>query len=54
VCLGCAVGTLRTREIDCAIVIGVHLVDHVLKFRLAGVLAEGAHDSAQFLGGDLS
>lgn len=35
-----------TREINGAVVVGVHLVDHVLKLRLAGVLAERAHDGA--------
>jgi len=44
----------RTGEVNCAVVVGVNLVDHVLKLRLAGVLAEGAHDGAQFLGGDLT
>lgn len=43
-----------TGEVDGAVVVSVDLVDHVLKLRLAGVLAEGSHDSAQLLGGDLS
>lgn len=45
---------MYTREVDGAIVVGVHLVDHILQLRLAGVLAERAHDGAQFLGGDLA
>jgi hypothetical protein len=43
-----------TREVDGSVVIGIHLVDHVLELRLAGVLAERAHDGAQLLGGDLT
>ena len=34
------------------VAIGVDLVDHVLKLGLSGVLAEGAHNGAQLLGGD--
>jgi hypothetical protein len=41
-------------EVDGAVIVGVDLVDHVLEFGLAGVLAEGAHDRAQLFGGDLS
>jgi hypothetical protein len=44
----------RTGEINGAVVVGVDLVDHVLELRLAGVLAEGAHDGAELLGGDLA
>ena len=44
----------HTREINGAIVVGVHLIDHVLQLRLAGILAEGAHDSSQFFGGNLT
>lgn len=44
----------RTRKVNGAVVVGVDLVDHVLKLGLGGVLAEGAHDGAQLLGGDLS
>ena len=44
----------HTREVDSAIVVGVHLVDHVLQLRLGRVLAERAHDGAQLLGRDLS
>jgi hypothetical protein len=43
-----------TREVDGSVVVSVHLVDHVLELRLAGVLAERAHDGAQLLGGDLT
>jgi hypothetical protein len=43
-----------TREVDSSVVVSIHLVDHVLELRLAGVLAERAHDSAQLLGGDLT
>ena len=45
---------MHTREVDGAIVVGVHLVDHILQLRLAWVLAEGSHNGAQFLGGDLA
>jgi hypothetical protein len=44
----------RTREVNGAIVVGVDLVDHILQFRLGRVLAQGAHDGAEFFGGDLS
>lgn len=44
----------RTREVNGAVVVGIDLVDHVLELRLAGVLAERAHDSAELLGGDLT
>lgn len=43
-----------TREINGAVVVGIDLVDHILKLRLRGVLAEGAHDGAELLGGDLA
>jgi hypothetical protein len=43
----------RTREVDGAVVVRVHLVDHVLQLRLAGVLAERAHDGPELFGGDL-
>jgi hypothetical protein len=45
---------VRTREVNGAVVVGVDLVNHVLELRLAGVLAERAHDGAEFLGGDLT
>jgi hypothetical protein len=44
----------HTREVDCAIVVGINLIDHVLEFRLAGILAERAHDGSQLLGCDLT
>ena len=44
----------RTREVDGAVVVGIDLVDHILKLRLAGVLAERAHDCAEFLSGNLA
>ena len=44
----------RTREVNGAVVVGINLVDHVLKLRLAGVLAERAHHGAKFFGGDLT
>ena len=40
------------REIDGAVAISIDLIDHVLELGLSGVLAKGAHDSAQLLGGD--
>ena len=45
---------MHTGEVDGAIVVGVHLVDHILQLRLAWVLAERAHNGAQFFGGDLA
>ena len=44
----------HTREVNGAVVVGIDLVDHVLKLRLGGVLAQGPHDSPQLLGGDLT
>ncbi|KAI6770823.1 hypothetical protein HG531_009678 [Fusarium graminearum] len=41
-------------EVDGAVVVSVDLVDHVLKLRLGGVLAERAHDGSELLGGDLT
>ena len=40
------------REIDRSITISIDLVDHVLKFRLSGILAQGTHDGPKLLGGD--
>ena len=40
------------REIDSAVAIGVDLVDHILKFGLCGVLAQGTHDGPKFFRGD--
>lgn len=51
--LSFVVGT-HTREVDGAIVVGIHLVDHVLELRLGRVLTQGPHHGAQFLGGDLT
>jgi len=34
----------RTWEVNGAVVVGIDLVDHVLELRLAGILAERAHD----------
>ena len=45
---------VHTWEINGAIVISVNLVDHILQLRLRGVLAEGSHNSSEFLGSDLS
>jgi hypothetical protein len=45
---------LPTGEIDGAVVIGIHLVDHILQLRLGRILAQRAHDGAQLLGGDLA
>ena len=36
-------------EIDRPVTVGVHFVDHILEFRLRWVLAERAHDGAEFL-----
>ena len=47
-------GMWHTREVNGAVVVGIDLVDHVLELRLAGILAERAHDGAKFLGGDLT
>lgn len=43
-----------TWEINGAVVVGIDLVDHVLEFGLAGILAERPHDGTQLLGGDLA
>ena len=40
------------REVNGAVAVGVDLVDHVLELSLSRVLAEGAHDGAELLGGD--
>jgi hypothetical protein len=45
---------LRTRKVNGAIVVGVHLVDHVLQLGLGGVLTQGAHHGAELLGRDLT
>ena len=34
----------RTWEVNGAVVVGIDLVDHVLELRLAGILAERAHN----------
>ena len=47
-------GALRTGKINGAIVVGVNLIDHVLKLRLGWVLTKRPHDCAQLLGGDLA
>merc|ERR550514_1807768 len=39
-------------EIDGAVTIGIHFVDHILKLCLGWVLPQRAHDCAQLLGGD--
>lgn len=44
----------HTREINSAVVVGINLVNHVLQLGLGRVLSQRAHDSAQFLGGDLA
>lgn len=43
-----------TREVDGAVVVGINLVNHILKLRLGGVLAKGSHDGTQLLGSDLT
>lgn len=32
--------------------VGIHLVNHVLKLRLGGVLPQGAHHGPELFGGD--
>merc|ERR1719198_274986 len=44
--------TEELREVNGAITIGVHFVDHILKLGFSWVLAQGAHDCAKLLGGD--
>merc|ERR1719391_1351150 len=39
-------------EVNRAVAIGIHLVDHVLQLGLCGVLSQGSHDSSQLLGGN--
>ena len=39
-------GLALTRKVDCAIVVRINLVDHILQLRFAWVLAERPHDSA--------
>ena len=39
-------------EVDGAGAVDIDLVDHVLELGLGRVLAEGAHDGAELLGGD--
>lgn len=39
-------------EINGAVAICIDLVHHILKVGLGGVLAQGAHDGAELLGGD--
>lgn len=36
----------RTGKVDCAVVVCVHLVDHILQLGFAGVLAERSHDGS--------
>src|SRR5699024_3562262 len=43
-----------TREVNGAVVICIHFIDHVLKLRFGRVLSQGAHDGAQFASGNLS
>lgn len=39
-------------EVDGAVAVSVDLIDHVLKLSLSGILAQRAHDCAQFFRGD--
>merc|ERR1719345_159452 len=39
-------------EINGSVTISIDFVDHILEFRLGGVLSQGTHHSAQLLGGD--
>jgi hypothetical protein len=43
-----------TWEVNGAIVVGVHLVDHVLQLRFGWVLTQRAHDGTEFFGCDLT
>jgi len=43
-----------TRKVNGAVVIGINLVDHVLKLGFGGILAKGTHDGAEFFRGDLA
>merc|ERR1711953_405472 len=40
------------REVNGAVAVGVHLIDHILEFGLSRVLSERSHDSSQPLCGD--
>merc|ERR1711998_229001 len=40
------------RKVDSATAVDIDFIDHVLELCLSWVLAEGAHDGAQLLGGD--
>ena len=42
----------KLRELDGATAVSIGFVDHVLDLSLSRVLAEGAHDDAELLGGD--
>lgn len=44
----------HTGKVNCAIVISINLVNHVLQLRLGGVLAQRTHNGTQLLGGDLA
>ena len=45
---------LRTGKVNRSVVVGINLVDHVLKLRLGRVLAKRAHHRAQLLSSDLA
>lgn len=47
-------GPSLTRKVDGAVVVSIHLVNHVLQLRFGRVLAQGTHDGAQLLGGNLT
>jgi len=44
----------RTRKVDCAVIVGVDFVDHVLQLRLGRILTQRPHHGAQLLGCDLA
>lgn len=44
----------HTRKVNCAIVVSIDFVDHVLQFGFRRVLAERTHDGSKLLGCDLA
>lgn len=46
------IGAIQHVSLKDVLTVCVHFVDHVLQLSLCGVLAQRAHDCAQFFGGD--